>query len=417
VESVLGQAAAAAKRLLCTQFDVDPNIPTVPYRPQGFLAPTTAVQQKEATSLALSGAICYNDLPYLFSSLLLAATPTTPSGATSTRRWTFNPSATGIDSFKSYTLEKGTSAQAERIVGAVVNALTMRWTRTDANLSGTMTGQATSESVTITGSPTDIAALPVDPKSVSVYAGSANATNNVQTVTITGSPTGGTFTLTFEGQTTAGIAYNANAAAVQSALTALSTVGNNVTVGGGPGPGTPYTVTFTGLFAGINATLLTASAAGLTGGTPAIAVTNTTPGGMTKLTRVSSIELAIPERYGFAYTLDDAVSSWSYAVQRGFEPRCTMVLEHDSAAAALMATLRARTTNYAKILCRGPAIETVSNIPFPAALQLSFPFKYIENSRGDVDDVYSSTYQLALMYDSTFGGFLTAAVDTSIAAL
>ncbi len=35
---------------------------------------------------------------------------------------------------------------------------------------------------------------------------------------ITGAPTGGTFTLTFEGATTAAIAYNAAAAAVESAL-------------------------------------------------------------------------------------------------------------------------------------------------------------------------------------------------------
>ena len=33
--------------------------------------------------------------------------------------------------------------------------------------------------------------------------------SEVQTVTITGTPTGGTFTLTFDGETTAAIAYNA----------------------------------------------------------------------------------------------------------------------------------------------------------------------------------------------------------------
>src|SRR5689334_1738640 len=49
-----------------------------------------------------------------------------------------------------------------------------------------------------------------------------DAVNTKQTVVIHGSPTGGTFTLTFSGQTTADIAYNANASAVQSALIALS---------------------------------------------------------------------------------------------------------------------------------------------------------------------------------------------------
>lgn len=104
--------------------------------------------------------------------------------------------------------------------------------------------------------------------------------NEVQTVTITGTPAGGTFTLSFGGQTTAGIAFNAVASAVDSALEALSTIGTgNVAVTGGPGPGTPYVVTFTGDLAGTNVALMTASAASLTGGTsPAVGVVQTTPG-------------------------------------------------------------------------------------------------------------------------------------------
>lgn len=102
-----------------------------------------------------------------------------------------------------------------------------------------------------------------------------------QTVTITGTPTGGTFTLTFAGDTTTGIAYNANSAAVQAALEALDSVGaGNVTVTGGPGPSTPWVVTFQGDLAGVNVPAMTGSAAGLTGGTtPAVNVTTGTQGG------------------------------------------------------------------------------------------------------------------------------------------
>lgn len=67
--------------------------------------------------------------------------------------------------------------------------------------------------------------------------------NEQVTVTLVGSPTGGTFTLTFGGQTTSAIAYNAAASAVQTALEALSTIGNgNVIVTGSAGG--PYTVEF-----------------------------------------------------------------------------------------------------------------------------------------------------------------------------
>lgn len=100
----------------------------------------------------------------------------------------------------------------------------------------------------------------------------------VQTVTITGAPTGGTFTLTLSGQTTDAIAYNATAAAVASAVAALSNVGaGNVTATGGPLPGTAVALTFAPQLG--NVEQMTASAAGLTGGTaPAVSVTTTTEG-------------------------------------------------------------------------------------------------------------------------------------------
>lgn len=79
-----------------------------------------------------------------------------------------------------------------------------------------------------------------------------------------GSPSAGNFTLTYNGQTTANIAFNATSAAVQTAVQALSGVSTNATVSGSTGG--PYTVTFTGplLTDGFS---MTGSGAGLTGGT------------------------------------------------------------------------------------------------------------------------------------------------------
>lgn len=106
-----------------------------------------------------------------------------------------------------------------------------------------------------------------------------NATNELQTVTITGSPTGGTFTLTYSGQTTAGIAYNASAAALKAALEALSNIGaGDVEVLGGPGPATPWTVEFRKALAAQNVAQMTGSAAGLTGGAPVLSITTTIGG-------------------------------------------------------------------------------------------------------------------------------------------
>ena len=101
--------------------------------------------------------------------------------------------------------------------------------------------------------------------------------SEVQSVIATGA-TAGTFTLTFSGQTTAPIDFDAVAADVKTALDALSNleVGDTV-VAGGPLPGTAVTVTFGGQYAGENVPQMTADSTGLTGGTAV--VTTTTPGG------------------------------------------------------------------------------------------------------------------------------------------
>ena len=100
-------------------------------------------------------------------------------------------------------------------------------------------------------------------------AGSSTAVNEVQTYTVNLAPTGGTYTLTFQGQTTAGIAYNAADSAVLSALEALS----NIAVGDATvtraGSGTlaapyVYTVTFLVTYAGVDVQQLT-STSSLTG--------------------------------------------------------------------------------------------------------------------------------------------------------
>lgn len=107
-------------------------------------------------------------------------------------------------------------------------------------------------------------------------------TNEVQSFDLsTGAPpTGGTFTLTFDGATTAAIAYNAAAAAVQAALEALPNIGaGGVVCAGGPLPATQVTVTFSGAqVQGRNVAALTANLAGLTGGTPVFDWSTTTPG-------------------------------------------------------------------------------------------------------------------------------------------
>jgi uncharacterized phage protein gp47/JayE len=100
---------------------------------------------------------------------------------------------------------------------------------------------------------------------------SDTGTNEVQTITNTA--TGGTYTLTFRGETTGNIAWNANAATIELALEALATIGpGNVAVAGTG----PFTVTFENELRYSDVPLLVEDETNLTGGT--ITIVETTPG-------------------------------------------------------------------------------------------------------------------------------------------
>jgi hypothetical protein len=90
--------------------------------------------------------------------------------------------------------------------------------------------------------------------------------------------TGGTFTLSFEGQTTSPIAFDASAAVVQAALDSLSTVDPGaITVSGGPGDesgSTPYFFAFAGALAAKDIEPLISDPTALEG--PAVAEVQTT---------------------------------------------------------------------------------------------------------------------------------------------
>lgn len=104
------------------------------------------------------------------------------------------------------------------------------------------------------------------------------ATNEVQTLTVTGSPTGGTYKLYFRGYETSALAFDANAAAIQTALRALASItATGVTV---TGTG-PFTLTFSGApLSNEDIQLLILSDNSLTGGTsPSVTIVETTKGG------------------------------------------------------------------------------------------------------------------------------------------
>lgn len=99
--------------------------------------------------------------------------------------------------------------------------------------------------------------------------------DEVQSLTI--DALSGTYTLTFGGQTTSAIAFNATAVQVQTALWALSSIGSSgVSVTGDAGG--PYTITFGGALSGLPQSEITTTATNLTGGAGTAVVAEVTAG-------------------------------------------------------------------------------------------------------------------------------------------
>jgi hypothetical protein len=126
-------------------------------------------------------------------------------------------------------------------------------------------------------------------------------TNAQQTVTLIGAITGGLWGLNFNGVWMSPyIAPGSTAAALQTALQAMSTIGSgNCLVTGASGG--PYTVEFTGALANAPQSLLLSDASQLTvsSGTPAVAVDPVATGSSS---RVGPTAIAFPPRTGRIWT-------------------------------------------------------------------------------------------------------------------
>lgn len=121
--------------------------------------------------------------------------------------------------------------------------------------------------------------------------------NEIQQINVANA-TGGTATYTFEGQTTAAVAHNANAATVQAALEALSNVApGDVTVTGGPLNTSPLLIEFKGTLGGANRTQMT-STSSLTGGSASIAHSTLQGGQAGVASTAGTLSLAVVDADG-----------------------------------------------------------------------------------------------------------------------
>lgn len=401
LEATSGTIVPAFKRLLAVSLEPKPMVPTVAQRNLGSKFTSSTFNKKEWTQADLKGEACFRTLSYLFSSILTTGVVTTPGGGTLSRDWTFQPNTYSPDTPVTFTVESGSSAGAERFPFGVLDSLALRYTRDEVGVSGTMFGQSLVEAITLT-----------------------NTQNEVYNVDV-GTSTGGTFTLTYNAVTSTAQAFNVSGGALQTSLN-TAWGANTVTVTGGNGQaGTPFIITFTGNSTNGTHAVLTGSGASLTGGTHTLTIAETTIGGTltditpvpidptqmeflvstdgvtyTQLLRVFEAEFSINNRFSQVMTLDDTKSSFSAVVEKPIGVSGMVQLEHDSVGAGYMTQLRNKTDLWFRILATGPLIEGSLHY----LLQIDFPFHFKDNTRGDKNDVWSSTYHMEPIYKSTWNG-------------
>jgi hypothetical protein len=174
-ETTPGTGVTGSKLLQYTSFDLDPQIETVEFRPMGSKIAGTILPAKDYTNLAITGQGSYQELPYILSSLLVDATPTTVD--TSGKQWLYEPTNRTENTKARYTIEQGSVTRAGKCTfGAVTSAEVTLNRSSGFSLTGSGWGQQYQDNITLTGSPTTVTEAPILPTHLNVYVNSSFGT-------------------------------------------------------------------------------------------------------------------------------------------------------------------------------------------------------------------------------------------------
>lgn len=360
-ESTPGTPVSPTIRLKAARlpFQVQPD--TEELRHQGDLLPADHITIAEMSEASLEGYPTYDEMGILLASVL--GKPQTELVETGVYRHTFVLDTRGQSDPQTYTSEFGDTNHGERVAYCILDGIGFDW---DRKATPKLNGHAFGK------------------KMVDNLAGVTAGVNAVQTVEITGTPTGGTYKLRWNGQTTSALAYNANAAAIDAALEALSNIGaGDVSVSGT----NPFTVTFTSTLAGKPQPIIELADNSLTGGSsPSVTIVITTLGGYTehkcapilpghntnyyastiaglgagKIAKAVKFGVGVGSRYDVAWYLDASDPGFSEHGESPMTIMASMTVNADSAANAISADVNMVTPKYLRIEFVGGSIGATS---------------------------------------------------------
>jgi len=400
-ETTPGTPVTPTILLKAMRLNLEPDETSEEIVAQGDLVPFQQTQIADWAQGQVSGYPTYDEIGLALASVIGKPVTSTVSAGVYRHEFIFDPR--GQADPQVYTNEYGDATVAERFSYAVIAALGISAARTQAP---TMSGQAFARRMELATLTPGVAA--------------------VQSLEITGTPTGGTFKLRFKGAETATINHNANAAAMTSALEALSTIGAGNVVVSGTGP---FTITFDGALDGRDQPLVELALNSLTGGSsPTVVLAITTLGGYTefdcipmqagevsayyattlaglaggKLTDCFRTDWNIAGRVQPVWVQDDAITSFKSVTEAVTAITVGIDVQADAVASQMRADRLANTLKYLRLAFTSKKLIPSTAVYYSLTLDMACQINQVGTS-SDQQGIYARQFQASARFDEAWG--------------
>lgn len=168
VETVPGTPVAANKILNSVDIDPELHFDIQKFQPTGQKFSSIVVPGKEWAEANLKGVVSYSEIIYILSGLLTSTTAV-QQGGTTAYLWAHKPLGRSADTVKTFTIEQGDANRAQKFAYAVFSEAAFTFNRASTAMEGKIFGQALSDNIALTGSPTAVEEKPVIPNQVDVW--------------------------------------------------------------------------------------------------------------------------------------------------------------------------------------------------------------------------------------------------------
>jgi hypothetical protein len=132
------------------------------------------VPNKEWSVVDVAGKVTYNEILYALASFLGLPTPT-QQGISTAYKWLFSSLISEEDPAKALTVEQGDANSAWRAADVFLSGLSFVFNRKEVSMSGSGLGSPIETGITMTATPTSMAARPVLPTQGKFYIADAQA--------------------------------------------------------------------------------------------------------------------------------------------------------------------------------------------------------------------------------------------------